>query len=326
MITSAVMLIGGLLLLIKGADYLVEGASSIAMRFGISGLVIGLTVVAFGTSAPELVVNLIAAFTGNTDLALGNVNGSNIANILLILGITSLLTTIPVKSRTVIKEIPFMILSGAMLIILMLDAPLEGGVSGLSRIDGLVLLGFFSIFMYYLVLSTRGTKGGATVEKTHLKLVTALLMTAGGLFALVFGGKLTVDGATAIALSMGISEGLIAATVVAVGTSLPELVTSIVAARKGKTDVAVGGIVGSNIFNIMMILGLTATISPNFMAVTSQGIWDATMALGAMIVLLVALFAGGKQTEDSDLTLSKKEGLVFVALYLVYLVFIVIRG
>ena len=326
MITNIVMLIGGLLLLVKGADYLVEGASSVAQRFGISSLVIGLTVVAFGTSAPELVVNIISAFTGSTEIAIGNVNGSNIANILLILGVTAFVTTVPVKSRTVVKEIPFMVLSGVILIILMLDGPLEGGVAGLSRIDGLVLLGFFSIFMYYLLLSAKGTKGAAKVEKPSVKLYVATLMTVAGLIGLVVGGKLTVDGASAIALGIGISEGLVAVTIVAIGTSLPELVTSVVAAKRGKTDLAIGGVVGSNIFNIMLVLGLTATISPKIMTISTAGIWDATVALGAMLVLLMALIAKGSSRNNGKWSLSRKEGLLFILLYVTYLVYIVIRG
>ncbi|MFH1711882.1 MAG: sodium:calcium antiporter, partial [Patescibacteria group bacterium] len=233
MLLFIVFILAGFYLLIKGADYLVDGSSSIARRLGISTLVIGLTVVAFGTSAPELAVNILSASSGNTELAFGNINGSNIANILLILGMTAWFTRVPIKSRTVVKEIPFMLLAGVILIVLTLDVILEGGaVAQLSRIDGIVLLSFFAIFMYYMFLSIKGT-GAAKVEKAKISLPTASLMTVLGLAMLIVGGYLAVQGASGIALALGVSQTFIGLTIVAIGTSLPELVASIVAARKG---------------------------------------------------------------------------------------------
>jgi len=324
---SFLSLIVGIVFLIKGADYLVDGASSIAQKFGVSTLVIGLTVVAFGTSAPELAVNVLSAFSGSADIALGNINGSNIANILLILGITALFSRIPVKSRTVIKEIPFMLLGGVMLIVLMLDQVLTGTIAMLSVSDGIVLLGFFAIFMYYLMLSVRDTKGGASVEEPKHTILVASLFTLLGLAGLVGGGQLTVNGAVSIAEGLGVSQALIAVTLVAIGTSLPELVTSVIAAKKGHTDLAIGGVVGSNIFNILFVLGTTATVSTVPIAVSRANIIDAIIALSVMVLLLVGLFISKRHgCKKATHVLTKQEGVLFVALYIAYIVYTVLRG
>lgn len=324
MIINIVLLLSGFTLLIKGADYLVDGASNIARRFGVSTLVIGLTVVAFGTSAPELAVNILSAISGNTEIALGNINGSNIANILLVLGITGMIANIPVQSRTLIKEVPFMILAGVILIVIMLDVFLEGLPSdSISRIDGLMLLGFFVIFLYYMFLSARDITT-AKVERPKQKLHLSILFSIGGLIALTLGGQLTVDGASAIALSLGVSQSLIALTIVAVGTSLPELVTAVVAARKGDTDMAIGNVVGSNIFNILMVLGTTAVIAP--IAVTDAQVWDSVISLGAMLLLMIFIFKRTGFRKEKDNNVSKTEGVIMILCYIVYIVYIVIRG
>jgi cation:H+ antiporter len=250
---AILMLVGGLAALIKGADWLVDGASSLARRLGISPIVIGLTIVAFGTSAPELIVNLVAAFRGNTDIAIGNIVGSNIANVLLILGIAGLITPLVVKKNTVWKEIPLALLACILVLIMASDAVLTGrSANTLDRIDGIVLIAFFIIFLYYTFGISKVEAEGEDVE-TH-PLTPTIGWIIAGLALLVVGGKFAVDGATEIATSLGISERLIGLTVVAVGTSLPELLTSAVAASKGKADIAIGNVVGSNIFNVFWIL------------------------------------------------------------------------
>jgi cation:H+ antiporter len=328
MILHIAMLLGGMLLLIKGADYLVDGASSIAYKLGISTLLVGLTVVAFGTSAPELAVNIAAAMTGSVDVALGNINGSNIANVLLILGITAMVARIPVRSRTVQKEIPFMILAGVMMVVMMADSYLDFGATSLviSRIDGLTMLGFFAIFMYYLFLSAKAAKGGDRGEKPEHAFLPALGLTAAGLVGLVLGGHFTVTGATELATLLGISQGLIAITVIGIGTSLPELVTAVVAARKGKTDLAIGGVVGSNIFNVLLVIGLTSTIAPQGLPASQANLEDAIVAMGAMMLLLVFLFFSRPKDKRESGGLDKYTGTVFIAIYVVYIAYIIIRG
>ncbi|MCH8049211.1 calcium/sodium antiporter [Patescibacteria group bacterium] len=324
MMLNIIFVIAGFMLLVKGADYLVDGSSSIARRFGISTLVIGLTVVAFGTSAPELTINILSAVSGRTELALANVNGSNIANILLILGITAFLTRIPVRSRTVLKEIPFMLLSGFVIVILMLDMVLEGaGSSEISRIDGIILLSFFAIFMYYLFLSIKET-GAAKVEREKRSLSSSSMLTIAGLIGLIVGGYLAVEGASGIALGLGISETLVGLTIVAIGTSLPELVAAVVAARKNEIDLAVGGVVGSNIFNILLVLGATSVIQP--ITINQRGLEDAIAALAAMILLFFALFTDKSPAHFKTRSINGKTGAVFLFIYVAYIVYIVIRG
>lgn len=324
MLLHIVFILAGFMLLIKGADYLVDGSSAIAQRLGIPTLVIGLTVVAFGTSAPELVVNLVSAAAGKTELALGNVNGSNIANILLILGLAAFVTRVPVKSRTVIKEIPFMLLSGFVLIMVMLDASLEGaGTSELSRIDGIIMLSFFSIFMYYLFLSVKDL-GAAKVERPKHRFSQASIMSLGGLAALILGGYLAVEGASGVAYSFGVSETFVGLTIVALGTSLPELVTAYVAARKRETDLVIGNIVGSNIFNILLVLGATSVVSP--IIVTQRGLEDAIAALGAMLLLFVALFTDRAREGSETRGVNRRTGIAFLCIYALYIVYIILRG
>ena len=313
------------MLLIAGANYLVDGSSAIAKKLGVSTLVIGLTIVAFGTSAPELVVNILSASKGSTGLALGNVNGSNIANILLILGATAFIARIPVKSRTVLKEIPFMILAGFVLVVMSSDVLLNGdSVSQLSRIDGVLLLSFFVIFAYYMFLSTKDAASGAKVEDPKMNRHLALLYTAMGIGGLVVGGKFAVDGATGLAVAFGASETLVGLTILALGTSLPELVSSVVAAVKGETDLAVGNIVGSNIFNILLVLGVTAVVHP--IEITEYAVFDSLVALGAMMFLLVALFVRGLSEKGRVHDIERTSGMIFIVFYIAYIVYILYRG
>lgn len=314
MFVTIILLIAGFILLIRGADVLVSGASSIAKRFGISDLIIGLTIVAFGTSAPELVVNLLSAFRGTADIAIGNVLGSNIANVLLILGVTGMIAPIAVQRVTTWKEVPFSFLALFAVFALANDELLNGvSTSMIARGDGLILLGFFAVFMYYIVGIARSGGGQAdesapVAERTMWSSIVYIVL---GLAALIIGGKWVVDGAVAIAQFAGLSEAVIGLTVVAVGTSLPELATSVVAALKGKPDIAIGNVVGSNIFNVFWILGITSTIAPlPFHATSNLDL----LAAGAATVLLFAWMFVGKRHQ-----LERWQSAVFVVLYALYI-------
>jgi len=314
----------GIFLLIKGADYLIDGASSLAKRLGISTLVIGLTIVAFGTSAPELVVNIIAAIQGATEISFGNIIGSNISNILLVLGITALITEINIKKTTTWKEIPFTLLSVLVLIILANKFLIDKTQSfSLLRTDGLILLSFFAIYLFYsfgLVIKSRkkSQKKKLKIPIPERNILLILTLILGGILGLYLGGKWTVEGAIYIAKQFGLSEFLISATIIALGTSLPELVTSIRAALKKDVDLAVGNIIGSNIFNILWILGITALINP--ISIPSFINIDLIILFGATFLLFVTMFTGKKHK------LEKWEGIIFILFYLAYFAFLIIRG
>jgi cation:H+ antiporter len=250
-----VMLAVGFGLLIKGADWLVDGASSLAKRAGISALVIGLTIVAFGTSLPELIVNILSSLRGSTDIAIGNVVGSNTANILLILGIAATIAPLSVTRGTTWREIPLSLIAIIAVWFMASDATLAGrGFSEIDRIDGVILLLFFAIFLAYVwAIAREDTEEQGPAVKTHSALKSGLMILI-GLVALMLGGKWVVDGAVALAQLLGMSEAFIGLTIVAVGTSLPELATSAVASYRGQSNIAVGNAVGSNIFNIFWIL------------------------------------------------------------------------
>lgn len=319
MILHVLFFIVGLLFLLKGADFLVGGAASLARRFHISSIVIGLTIVSFGTSAPELVVNIFSALRGNTDLALGNILGSNIANILLILGVAACLYPISVQKNTTWKEIPFSLLAVLVLSIVGNDALIDrGSYSGLTRSDGLILLAFFIIFMYYIFGIAQEKEHSEISVGTSVSVVRAIFLFCVGLIGLALGGVWAVDGAVGMARVLGLSEALIGLTIVAIGTSLPELATSIVAARKKEVDIAVGNIVGSNIFNIFWILGLTAVIRP--IPMTAQLQIDVVVTLGVTLALFLMLFVGKRHL------LERWQGVSFVAMYIGYIVYLVQRG
>ena len=310
----------GFIFLIKGADFLVEGASSLAKRLKISDIVIGLTIVAFGTSAPELVVNLIASLQGNTDIAIGNILGSNIANIFLILGISAIISPLIIKRNTTWKEIPLSLLAAVLVGVMANDVFFDNSLSSaLTRTDGIALLSFFIIFLYYTYGISKVNLEKEEAEKVKkLSVPFSILMIIIGLIGLTLGGKWVVDGAISIASAMGLSESLIGLTVVAIGTSLPELATSIVAAYKKKTDIAVGNIVGSNIFNAFWILGVSATINP-LPFKTSSNI-DILVAIFASFLLFLWMFIGRKHE------LEKWQGIIFVLLYVGYIGFLVYQG
>lgn len=309
----------GLVFLIKGANILVDGASSIAKRLGISALVIGLTIVAFGTSAPELIVNIFASIKGNTDIAIGNILGSNIANILLILGISAVIFPLAVKRGTVWKEIPLALLAVVLVGVMASDGMIDGqSFSALTRIDGLVLLTFFIIFLYYIFGISRAGAADKTEIPVHLhSLPRACLMIGLGLIGLTVGGKWIVDAAVALATTLGVRESLIGLTIVAIGTSLPELATSAVAAYKKNADIAVGNIVGSNIFNIFWILGVSAVINP--LPFSSLLMRDVLMTIIATLLLFIFMFIGKRHI------LERWQGVGFIALYVGYVVFLIVQ-
>lgn len=314
---TLILFILGFIFLIKGADLLVEGASSIAKKAQISTLVIGLTIVSFGTSAPELLINLVAGFQGSSDIAIGNILGSNIANILLILGISAIIYPLKVSKNTVWKEIPLSVLAVIIVGLLVNDALIDGsGFSVLSRIDGLILLSFFVIFIYYTfgIAKVSGDNGIEVKEMSRSKAVFYIIL---GLVGLAFGGHWIVKGAVEFAGYMNVSESLIALTIIAIGTSLPEIATSVVAAMKKQTDIAIGNVVGSNIFNLFWILGLSATLNP--IEFNPLNNFDVIMTLIVSMILFSVLFIGKKHT------LMKYEGVLFLILYFSYIGFLVLQ-
>ena len=311
-----ILFIIGFILLIKGADVLVDGASSIAKKLNIPAIVIGLTIVAFGTSAPELIVNIFASARGNTDIAIGNILGSNIANILLILGISAVIYPLATKKNTVWKEIPLSLLAVVILGVMASDALIDGGAfSGLTRTDGLVLLSFFVIFMYYTFGIARVRGEAADTDIRELGRMRSSLYIIGGLAGLAIGGKWIVDGAVKIAESFGVSQSLIGLTIVAIGTSLPELATSAVAAYKKQTDIAIGNIVGSNIFNIFWILGVSSIIRPLPFGADSRV--DIAMTIVSSLLLFMIMFIGKKHIVE------KWQGALMIAIYIGYVSYVI---
>jgi len=314
---AIILVILGLAILILGAEVLVRGAASIAKKLGVAPIVIGLTVVAFGTSAPELVVNLFAAFRGSADLAVGNIVGSNIANILLIMGVAALVAPLKVKSNTIWKEIPFAILAMVVLYVLCNDAFFDGtGFNILGRADGLVLIAMFLIFLVY-IFGLAKTEGRAEPVSDYTWKMS-IFMTLAGIICLFFGGQMLVNNAVSLARLAGMSEALIGLTVVAIGTSLPELVTAVVASYRQHDDLAIGNIIGSNIFNVFWVLGLTSAISPlSFNLAVNFDILVATLA---MVMLFSFMFLGRHQRVD------RWQGATAVLVYIGYLSFLIIRG
>lgn len=314
-----ILLIVGFALLIKGADWFVEGASNIAGLLRVPPILVGLTIVAFGTSSPEATVSIIAALEGSADVALGNVIGSNIFNITLVVGITAMLNPLKVESETIRKEIPFTLLASAALLVLMSDMALQGFSSNLiTRSDGLIFLLFFAVFMYYVFEIARKSRnnGGEAEQQVRTTWGKNTLFTLLGLAAIIFGGDLVVSNSTEIAYALGMSETLVGLTIVAIGTSLPELVTSITAALKKQSEIALGNIVGSNIFNILFVLGASSVISP--LAVNSKVFTDVVIMIVLTILLLVFSRTHSK--------VGKGEGAVLAAVYIAYLVYVILRN
>jgi len=311
-----ILLLLGFAFLIFGADKLVDGASSLASKFGIPNIVIGLTVVAFGTSAPELFVNFVAAVNGNTQMVLGNVIGSNIFNVLVILGICSLFYPIAVKRNTTWLEIPLSLLAGLMVLIISNDIFLDKTSSNIiSSSDGIILFCFFLIFHVYTMEVAKSETSDEQFETKDYSKPKSVLFIIIGLAGLVLGGELIVTNAVRIASDFGISERIIALTIVSTGTSLPELVTSIVAVRKKNVDIALGNIVGSNIFNIFFILSISAFITP--LTVEDSNQTEIYVNIYANILLFLFIFVGkGRKIE-------RWEGIILIISYLLYIIVLI---
>ncbi len=316
--------VAGFVILIKGADLLVDGASSIGKRLNLPDIIIGLTIISFGTSLPELLVNLMASFSGSSQLAIGNVLGSNIANILLILGITAMVRPLPITKNTYFSEIPFSLIA-TLLVGFLANATIfneADPMAGLliSRYDGVVLLFFFFMFLGYVYVVAKQNKEEINEMSEIVVMSTgkSVMYILIGMVGLYFGGQWVVDGAIHLATIFGMSQSFIGLTIVAIGTSLPELVTSIIAVRKNNTDIAVGNAVGSNIFNLLWILGLSATIKPLAFEVVSNS--DIFMIIIASTMLILAVIVGKKTV------ISRWEGFWFFLAYSAYMVFLVMRG
>lgn len=319
---SYILLVVGFIFLIKGADFFVDGASAIAKALKIPSLIIGLTIVAFGTSAPEAAVSITGAFAGANDITVGNVVGSNIFNLLVVVGVAAFICPLKVKKSIITKEFPFALLGAFVLIVLGLDSKYHNYTDNvLTRADGIMLLVLLGIFMYYLIeLALNSRKEGLESEedeeiKTY-PMPKSILLCIVGIIGIVLGGDWVVDAASDIALTFGMSQSMVGLTIVAIGTSLPELVTSIVAARKGESDIALGNVIGSNIFNIFFVLGISSFIHE--ITINGAVFFDMFMMMAASFITYG--FAASKRS------INKPEGAFLVLLYVAYMVFVIWKG
>lgn len=312
------LLVVGFVLLIKGADIFVDGASKIARKIGIPSIIVGLTIVSIGTSAPELAVSVISALDGNSGIAIGNVLGSNMFNTLVVLGATSVISPIVFKKSTVKRDYIVNLLATILLYILAFGFSLNDGK--LTRIDGIILLLICIIYMIALVRVVRRGNGFKEEPDKSINIFSNIIISIIGIAAIVIGGDMVVDNATIIATSLGMSEKLVGLTIVAMGTSLPELVTSVVAALKGEKEIALGNVLGSNIFNMLLIIGSSSTISP-FMV---QG----SLAVDFIILIISTIFVGGLifLNKQKMKKITRVEGLILLAIYVSYLVYIIMRN
>ena len=315
MFLSIISLVLGFVILIKGADIFVDGASNVAANFKVSKMLIGLTIVAFGTSAPEFAVSVKSLISGHGDIVLGNVIGSNILNILLILGAASLFHSLNVKNNTVKKELPITMLITCLFAVLLSDSIFDKGLANsFTRGDGIVVLLFFLVFIYYLITLTRNKIDADQEDNEIIPLGRSLLFTAVGIVGIVLGSNFVVDGASDIATALGVSQRMISLTIVALGTSLPELVTSVTATRKGEYDIAIGNVVGSNIFNIGMVIGIPVAIFGGIGTISFSYI-----DLIVMIVAAVLLF----MFSWKDYKISKRDGICFLILFVIYYSYVI---
>lgn len=315
--SEVILVIVGMALIVAGANFLTDGASAIAQRLRIPQLIIGLTIVAFGTSAPELVVSVIGSLEGSGGIAVGNVIGSNIFNVLCVLGAVALVHPVPVSLNTLRFDLPIALVASILLILVLSDMALDGMPSLVSRSEALTLVLFGVLFLLYTIVVGKQGDNGAEAEASGRPLhwLLALLYLVGGFAGLVYGGKLFVDHATKIATSLGVSDTLIGLTLVAWGTSLPELATSLVAAAKGNTGIAVGNVVGSNIFNVFFVLGIAGTVHPlRDLQFTSLDIWMQLLAM--VLALCTALFWGKRE-------IKRAEGGLMLLVFLLYNVWII---
>ncbi len=317
MVMDIVLFLVGLALIVYGADFLTDGASSLGRRMGMSELVTGLTIVAFGTSAPELAISVTGAVQGNTGIAIGNVVGSNIFNTLVIIGVVAILCPIKVERGIMTKEIPMTILSALALFAVGCSVWLDGTEAVITRVDGILFLLIFIMFMRYVV--SKGKDEGASGEgQVPMPVWRSLVYSAGGLAALVYGGDLFVDSASSIAGALGVSDAVVGLTIVAAGTSLPELATSVVAARKGSTGIAVGNVIGSNIFNILMVLGCASLVKElPFGGVSNV---DLSVMLGSAVLFWIFGWI------IKERTITRLEGGILFGGYVGYVVYLVINA
>ena len=319
-----VLLIIGFVLLIKGADFFVEGSSSVAKRLHVPSIIIGLTIVAMGTSLPETAVSVSASITGNNELAVSNVVGSNIFNLMVVIGVCAMIATVNVAKETIKRDIPFsLICAGLLLLLGILGFGDKSGMT-LGHFDGVIFIGAFAGYILYMIkIALKASKEGKKVEveggsDEDIKLIPvplSIVFIVGGAAAIAEGGDITVDAASRIASDLGMSQTLIGLTIVSIGTSLPELVTSIVAARKNEVDMALGNAIGSNVFNILMVLGIASAISP--ISIITENIIDLCVLI--VFTICVWIFAGTRKK------IGRIEGFSMVALYVIYAVYIIIR-
>ena len=318
MFLQIILLIVGFVILIKGADVFVDGAASLAQNFKLSKMLIGLTIVAFGTSAPEFAVSVKSIVSNNADMVLGNVIGSNILNILLIIGICALIKPVIVKNNTIKKEIPIVILMSTLLFFLMKDNLFDSSISNVvTRNDGFIILLFFTVFIYYLISIVRNKKDEDADSLAKFNIPKSIIFTILGIVAIIVGSNLVVDSASTIATILGVSQKMIALTIVAFGTSLPELVTSIVSIKKDEQEIMVGNIVGSNIFNIGIVLGLPVALFGGIDAVGFNNI-DLIMLLVSAVLLFMLSFKKHK--------IGKVGGILMLVLFIIYYTFVIVGG
>lgn len=317
MFIGVLLICVGFVLLIKGADWMVRGASTLAKQYNISDLAIGLTIVAFGTSAPELVVNLVAASQDQPDIVFGNIIGSNNFNLFVILGIVAIIAPISVKSSTVWKEIPISAVA-VLVLFLLANSFLFSDASQVSRWNALILLVVFAGFLFYVFKQMKNDKTSLEVPTQQMSRWKITAYIVAGLAGLIFGGQLVVNNATEIATHLGVSQKIIGLTVVAVGTSLPELVTSVVAALKKNSDIAIGNVVGSNIFNFLLVIPLSALLNP--LAFNIEFNTDLYLLFGGTLFLFVAMFSGGRKKLD------RWEALVLLGSFIAYTSYLVYQA
>lgn len=314
MLINLLLLVFGFVILIKGADWFVDGASAVAGNFKISKMLIGLTIVAFGTSAPEFAVSVKSLISGSGDIVLGNVVGSNILNILLITGLSACIHTLTVKNNTVRKELPITIMMSSLLVVLLSDSIFDKNLTNMfSRGDGITLILFFLVFIYYLISMMRN-KTEDEVEENIMKLPKAVFLTILGIAGIVLGSNFVVDSSSYIATALGVSERMIGLTIIAIGTSLPELVTSVVATKKGEYDIAIGNVVGSNIFNIGIVIGLPVALFGTIPNVT-YNVVDLVMMLVSAILLFIFSY--------NDNKLKRNEGIIFLVMFVAYYSYVI---
>ncbi len=311
---SFLMLLVGFFLLIKGADLFVDGAASIARKFNVPAMIIGLTVVALGTSAPEAAVSITSSLAGQNDMSVANVVGSNLFNTLIVLGVSSILAKLPVQRDTIKKDTPFLLITSSLLLLFCLNLKI-------SRVEGIVLLVAFTWFLFDTIKSAKNSP--IADEEVALEMevsnqssmIKTIILSIIGIIGIVLGGDIVVDSATEIATSFGMSANLVGLTIVAVGTSLPEFVTSVIAIKKGETEIAIGNVIGSNIFNILLVLGLATIINP--ISISMLALIDVTF----MVAMIALLYLCMKKNNS----IVKSQGIIFIAIYIGYLAYTIIR-